>query len=167
LVTPVPDFGNPRAVDEIPEALRVALGEGAARTPNSAIADSLQDSAPDLANLIRANDLNNAAKYGPQGNLDFRNPAGAQNLVDTFSRSGRTTPAGTNIGGRMFTDASFASPRNIETARLANMARNGLPQHSRNNGKSFSHDSSKDPCFSNACLCRRQRRYAELVRTSW
>ena len=120
---PVPDFGNPRGFDEIPEALRVALGEGAARTPNSAVADSLQDSAPDLANLIRSNDLNNAARYGAQGNLDFRNPAGAQNLVDTSTRSGRTTPAGTNIGGRMFTDASFASPRNLETTRLANMAR--------------------------------------------
>ena len=126
---PVPEFGTPPAGQQIPEALRIAIGEGASpvvRGPNAAVADAIQESSPDLAAVIRAND---ALEAGPnpgafyQPGLGLRFPAGARNLAETTSTRGRTTPAGTKIGGRPYTPESMASPRNVETTRLANVPR--------------------------------------------
>lgn len=127
---PVPEFGNPPALNQIPEAMRVALGRSAAPTvpgPNAAVADSLQDSAPDLANLIRANDAleagPSASQFNYQPGIPFRFPAGSRSLADTVSTRGRTTPAGTSVGGRPYTPESMASPRNVETGRMAGAPR--------------------------------------------
>ena len=127
---PVPEFGSSIDPDRIPEAMRVLVGQSRSpvvRGPNAGIADALQERAPELANIIRANDALEAGPstslYNTQPGLPFRFPAGAEALAETVSTRGRITPAGTRIGGRPYTPESMATPRNVETTRMASATR--------------------------------------------
>lgn len=51
--------------------------------------------------------------------LPLREAPGARTVAPARTRGGRVTPEGTAVGGRMYSPATAASPRNIETVRLA------------------------------------------------
>lgn len=113
---PMPAFGMPRGGMSQAQMVREGIP-----TVNSQVADSLQATAPELAAVIRANEVAGppSSAYNFQPGLDLRNPAGSVSLVETISRRGKVTPEGTKIGGRMYDPRSFATPRNAETTRIA------------------------------------------------
>ena len=124
---PVPEFGNRGVLPGISEMARIRTG--ADPVTAEATAAAIEKTAPDLANIIRQNAGQSSLPSGPspssynQLDLPFRFPAGATNLVPTTSTAGRITPAGTKIGGRPYTPESMASPRNVETTRIAGTER--------------------------------------------
>ena len=125
---PVPEFGNRGVLPGISEMARIRTG--ADPVTAEATAAAIEKTAPDLANIIRQNARQGSFPSGPsssaynsQPGLPLRFPAGATNLVPTTSTAGRITPAGTRVGGRPYTPESMASPRNVETARIAGTER--------------------------------------------
>jgi len=119
---PEPAWGAPAGASRMPEMMRVLTGRP---NPNAQVADALEAQAPELAAVIRSNipEGPSSSAYNYQPGLDFRFPAGSKNLVPTTSTRGRVTPAGTNVGGRPYTPESMASPRNVETTRIAGTER--------------------------------------------
>ena len=119
---PEPAWGAPPSASRMPEPMRVLTGRP---NPNAQVADAIEAQAPELAAVIRSNipEGPSSSAYNYQSGLDFRFPAGSQNLVPTTSTRGRITPVGTNIGGRPYTPESMASPRNVETTRIAGTER--------------------------------------------
>jgi len=126
---PVPEFGNRGVLPGISEMARIRTG--ADPVTAEATAAAIEKTAPDLANIIRQNARQASFPSSPsasaynyyQPGLPLRFPAGATNLVPTTSTAGRITPAGTRVGGRPYTPESMASPRNVETARIAGTER--------------------------------------------
>ena len=126
---PVPEFGNRGVLPGISEMARIRTG--ADPVTAEATAAAIEKTAPDLANIIRQNAGQASFPSSPsasaynyyQPGLPLRFPAGATNLVPTTSTAGRITPAGTRVGGRPYTPESMASPRNVETARIAGTER--------------------------------------------
>lgn len=119
---PEPAFGRPPGASRVPDMYSVLTGRPNA---NAQVADAIEAQAPELAAVIRGNfpEGPSSSSYNYQPGLDFRFPAGSQNLVPTTSTRGRVTPAGTNVGGRPYTPESMASPRNVETTRIAGTER--------------------------------------------
>ena len=119
---PIPEFGPAGGpLGRIPLAQESRLGI------NRQLADDLQETSPELANIIRLNqdiaEETAAGAYNYQPSLGLRFPAGATNLTETISTTGRITPPGTKIGGRPYTPESMASPANVTTTRLAGTER--------------------------------------------
>ena len=119
---PEPAFGRPPGASRVPDMYSVLTGRP---NTNAQVADAIEAQAPELAAVIRGNfpEGPSSSSYNYQPGLDFRFPAGSQNLVPTTSTRGRVTPAGTNVGGRPYTPESMASPRNVETTRIAGTER--------------------------------------------
>ena len=119
---PEPAFGRPPGASRVPDMYSVLTGRPNA---NAQVADAIEAQAPELAAVIRGNfpEGPSSSAYNYQPGLDFRFPAGSQNLAPTTSTRGRVTPVGTNVGGRPYTPESMASPRNVETTRIAGTER--------------------------------------------